>query len=64
MKDEIGQTISKTVVFETMGRRAQYYTDDNAVFLEINIGTKAASQCYLEPGDIDFLKYVFKEIGL
>jgi uncharacterized protein (DUF427 family) len=27
----IGQTISKTVVFEGAGRRAQYYTDDNAV---------------------------------
>ena len=64
MKDEINQTIRKTIVFEGKGRRAQYYADDNAVFFENNIGTKVVGRCCLEPGDIDFLKHVFKEMGL
>jgi hypothetical protein len=65
MKNEIDKTIRKTVVFESKGRRAQYYADDGAVFLETGaIGTKAADRIYLEPDDIDFLRHVFKETGL
>ena len=62
---ETDKTIHKTVVFETAGRRAKYYADDNAVFVEIGIdGKKAGGRCYLESCDIDFLKHVFKEMGL